>query len=298
MKPTIIIGERYTALLKNNLNRFGLEVLPLPDNPEIAPDLAGHTDLSVFYPGKKEIFLAGYLKNTEFTEELAGKGLHVQYIREKQTPEYPSDVPLNVRLLSGNRVLLNRKTVSKQILQYFEAKKTASESGEFGDKLDGNYTNLGIKDDSYIGGNSKNLRIKDENKIDDNLKNSRFTDDSICKSIEIIDVNQGYSACTTLDCRYGIISSDNGICEAARKHGLKVLQISQGFISLPGYSYGFIGGSAFLLENKMFFTGTLQNHPDRDRILSFLSAGGIEPIYLTNEEIFDIGGAVLISFPP
>lgn len=60
MKQTIIIGERYTALLKNKLNTLGLTVLPLRENPDVSPGLAGHADLSLFCPNGKDIFLAGY----------------------------------------------------------------------------------------------------------------------------------------------------------------------------------------------------------------------------------------------
>ncbi|MDO5444481.1 MAG: hypothetical protein Q4F31_02550 [Eubacteriales bacterium] len=353
MKQKIIIGERYTALLKNKLNELGLTVLALPENPDISPHLAGHTDLSVFYPGDKNIFLAGYLKNTSFQNTLEEAGLHVSFIEEKQSAEYPGDVQLNARILPGignkyNKavknviktiVFLNTNTVSRTILKYLSNKEIKKCSAIQKNKSEIESNNCGVKQGNYkivddlrditkeaLVGKEINTVIYDENnkqsttnirhshdllntqKYDDpiilngeifvaNSECCRFTDD--CREIqpdfELIHVNQGYAACTTLDCGDGIISSDNGICQAAKNHGIDYLKISQGHISLPGYSYGFIGGSVFLHDNKMVFTGSLRNHPDRESIIQFLSDRCIEPFFLTDEDIFDIGGAVLIT---
>jgi hypothetical protein len=113
---------------------------------------------------------------------------------------------------------------------------------------------------------------------------------------KIIHVNQGYTKCSVcvVDER-SIITSDFGIAAAARQNGLDVLTIRQGYIELPGFEFGFIGGSAWKLsEHALAFTGRLDDHPDKDRILDYLTARVIEPVFLTDGPIFDIGSAIPI----
>lgn len=112
----------------------------------------------------------------------------------------------------------------------------------------------------------------------------------------VIPVRQGYSRCAVciVDSE-SIITADRGIAAAASAGGLQVLLIHEGHVRLDGYAYGFIGGASFkLASDKLVFTGKLDLHPDRDGILTFLTERGIEPIYLTQEPIFDIGSAIPI----
>ena len=76
---------------------------------------------------------------------------------------------------------------------------------------------------------------------------------------------------------------------------MDVLRIRPGYIELIGYDYGFIGGAAFLInDHTLAFTGALDRHPDKDRILDFLAQHGVQPVFLTEVPIFDIGGAVAL----
>jgi len=109
-----------------------------------------------------------------------------------------------------------------------------------------------------------------------------------------ISCRQGYTRCAAcvVD-EHALITADRGIAAAAEAVGLDVLLISPGFIRLDGFPYGFIGGAAFkLAENVMAFTGRLDAHPDQRRILACLERRGIQPLYLTEEDIFDIGSAI------
>lgn len=108
--------------------------------------------------------------------------------------------------------------------------------------------------------------------------------------------NQGYTKCLiSVVSENSIICSDKGISSACREKGIEVLEISQGNIELEGFEYGFIGGSSFKLsESKLVFTGLLDSHPDRYRILDFLDAKGIKPVFLTEKCIFDVGSILPI----
>lgn len=112
-----------------------------------------------------------------------------------------------------------------------------------------------------------------------------------------VPVRQGYAKCSVLvvDER-SIITQDAGIARAARKIGLDVMEIMPGYVALDGFEYGFLGGAGFKpVADIMAFTGTLDVHPDRLRILTFLAVRGVNAVYLTELPVFDIGSAIPIT---
>lgn len=169
-----------------------------------------------------------------------------------------------------------------------------------------------IKDEKYISVN--NLTIGQGSKYPNDavlnacivgdyfIHNLAVTDKILLDAVKdagylLINVRQAYTKCSicVVD-NNSIITADAGIYKALENTKLNVLLISQGHIKLDGFDYGFIGGSTFKLSKyELAFTGLLDKHPDKDRILHFLSERGISPVFLTDEEIFDIGSAVLIN---
>lgn len=113
----------------------------------------------------------------------------------------------------------------------------------------------------------------------------------------LVHVNQGYAKCAVCPiAANAAITSDPGLAAAMREKGIEVLQIAPGYIDLPGYDTGFIGGSSFMLApDKLAFTGSLDIHPDRAKILDFLQKHNITPIFLTEKPIFDIGSAIVFE---
>lgn len=112
----------------------------------------------------------------------------------------------------------------------------------------------------------------------------------------LIQVPQGYTKCSVCAVSSdAIITSDDVTAQRASDAGMDVLKIRPGYIALPGYGHGFIGGAAFKTdEQTMAFTGTLDHHPDKPFILAFLAKHGVQAVFLTAEPIFDIGGAVIL----
>lgn len=109
-------------------------------------------------------------------------------------------------------------------------------------------------------------------------------------------VAQGYvrCSCAIVDAR-SIITADRGIADAAGRLGIDVLRITPGYIELPGYSYGFIGGAcAKLSADKMYFSGSLEHHPDCKSILRFLEERAVEPVF-GKGGIFDFGGIIPLT---
>ncbi len=109
-----------------------------------------------------------------------------------------------------------------------------------------------------------------------------------------VNLRQGYPKCSTLLFGNNVITADKGIADTLTQHGLSVLLITPGHISLPGYDYGFIGGASFVYENKIVFFGNIEKHPDYNEIKDFITAAGYELIYDITTTLRDIGGAVIL----
>lgn len=135
------------------------------------------------------------------------------------------------------------------------------------------------------------------------IYNPQTGSDAIVKYITIgngaiqVSSRQGYSRCSVCVVNdNAIITADEGICRSAKAHGIDVLKIRPGYIDLPGFDYGFIGGASFKLsDTKLAFTGGLDKHPDAERIIEFASLHNIDIVYITDNPAFDIGGAVPIT---
>ena len=110
------------------------------------------------------------------------------------------------------------------------------------------------------------------------------------KGIKNVNVRQGYAACSSLSVGRGLITADPSIATAAAEMGIDVLQISEGFIRLDGYSCGFIGGASAVLDNKVFFFGDPLSHPDGEHIEKFIESRGLVSVALSDGELRDFGG--------
>lgn len=116
------------------------------------------------------------------------------------------------------------------------------------------------------------------------------------KKLKAIQVKQGYVNCSVcvVD-QNSIITADRGIAEKCTVGGMDVLLIRPGYFVLDGFNCGFIGGCTFKLSSRLLaFTGHIDMHPDKERIIDFLNLHSVVPVYLTSYPAFDIGGAVSI----
>ena len=113
---------------------------------------------------------------------------------------------------------------------------------------------------------------------------------------ERVNVRQGYAACAVcvLDSNT-IITADQGILKAARDRGIVCHEIRPGGFLLDGFKEGFVGGSMFRCGDTVYCTGTLAQHPDKERITDILRSKSLELCPLTPEPAFDIGGIVMLS---
>ena len=118
---------------------------------------------------------------------------------------------------------------------------------------------------------------------------------SASRGFDRIAISQGYARCSTcIVSENALITADSSIENAARTLGYDVLKIHPGFFRLPGFDYGFIGGSSFLLDGKLYFTGSINYHVDEDSILRFLIRHNTAPVFLNSDRAEDIGTAIVL----
>ncbi len=115
--------------------------------------------------------------------------------------------------------------------------------------------------------------------------------------VPIIHVRQAYARCTVcVVTATAAITADAGLYKALIRHGIETLLIDSGFIDLPGYDYGFIGGASFLLSNNLLaFAGSLDKHPNGREIRNFAFRHQVDTIDLTSDTLADIGTIVPIE---
>lgn len=131
------------------------------------------------------------------------------------------------------------------------------------------------------------------------IHNIKYTDQSLYNNIldkTIINVKQGYTKCSTAVINdYALMTSDIGIANSASKFNLDVLLLPPGDIVLPGFEYGFIGGSCGLInKNTLAFYGNLEKYKFKNKVLNFLNKHNIKPIYLSDSKLIDRGSIITI----
>ncbi len=119
----------------------------------------------------------------------------------------------------------------------------------------------------------------------------RITDPEILKlarekGYSVVNVRQGYAKCSTAVLADGaVITADTGIAKAVRDS----LLIREGYIDLPGFGYGFIGGASGLYNDTLCFCGKIEDHPDYEAIKDFAQKHGTKLCSLGEHKLFDVG---------
>ena len=113
------------------------------------------------------------------------------------------------------------------------------------------------------------------------------------KGLRLVNVRQGYPACTTLRLSdEAVITADDGMERALVAEGIRVYKIEEGGILLPPYEHGFIGGCASVYEGAVYFIGDPSTHPSYSTIKKAIEAEGLRPISLGGGALFDLGGII------
>ncbi len=109
-------------------------------------------------------------------------------------------------------------------------------------------------------------------------------------SVPIIHVNQGYARCTTVPIAdHAVITDDLGIRKVLESNGYKVTYVEPGHVMLPGQPYGFIGGTAGVIGDTLYFNGDISQHPGYDAITLACERHGLGICYIKDKPLVDIG---------
>lgn len=111
---------------------------------------------------------------------------------------------------------------------------------------------------------------------------------------DIINVKQGYTKCSVCPIdENSVITADISIANAAEKHGMDVLLITNDKIVLPGYKNGFFGGCTGLYDkHTLLLNGEIKYLPDCDSIKEFLFKKGISLKEIKKGPVTDIGSII------
>lgn len=108
---------------------------------------------------------------------------------------------------------------------------------------------------------------------------------------EIIDIKQGYSACSTLVLNENsAITGDLGVAKALKNHGIEVALINTSNIILSGYNSGFIGGASGVIGNTIYLFGPCEILKDNEEAISLIKAHNFQVVSILHDQVYDFGG--------
>jgi len=131
------------------------------------------------------------------------------------------------------------------------------------------------------------------------MHNFRYTDSvitSLASDLDLVHLNQGYARCSLIalnNNRY--ITSDEGISRTLQQYGFEVLFVDPAGIQLPGFRNGFIGGTAGIRGEDIYFIGSLGQFHAGEKIRSFLEQDGYKIVELYDGPLFDGGGILFVG---
>lgn len=132
------------------------------------------------------------------------------------------------------------------------------------------------------------------------IHNFKITDPEILKqtaSKKRINIKQGYGRCNLLALGENhFITSDLGIYSTLKKNGISSLYINPKKILLPGFSYGFFGGTCGVYLNTVYVIGKLNYLEQEKAVRDFIHSAGYEVVELYDGPLFD-GGSILFLEP-
>ncbi len=129
-----------------------------------------------------------------------------------------------------------------------------------------------------------------------NPKTAEILPDFYIDNKKIIEVNQGYTGCSTICVTDdAFITDDAGIYKSLKKENIDCLLIEKGNIRLDGYDYGFIGGASVKISNsEILFFGDFSDKSEKGKITEFLSKYNVSALFIENKPLTDIGSAIIL----
>jgi hypothetical protein len=228
----VAISEKATEAIAT-LNKMGIETLKISPDLRLPEPVNSHADLQLLHLTENTIIF----QNEHLCTGESELNFYIRKISQIPGNKYPDDVRLNCAII-GNKIICNKKTIAREILEYAES-----------------------------------------------------------SGLTVINVNQGYTRCSTCVVNENaIITDDISVFSAAQNFFDDALLISKNSIRLDGYDYGFIGGSCGKIDkDKIAFNGAIESHRDYKLIIDFLQRNNTECIELHRNRLTDIGGILPLT---
>jgi hypothetical protein len=117
-----------------------------------------------------------------------------------------------------------------------------------------------------------------------------------CKEKKHIHVNQAYTRCNLISLNEDVfITSDKGIEKTLSNEGLNVEYFDPHEIVLPGFYYGFIGGTMGVVDKEVFIVGSLSSNKQGERLKHLIDNSGYTLHELYDGKWFDAGSIFFIK---
>lgn len=110
------------------------------------------------------------------------------------------------------------------------------------------------------------------------------------EGLEVVNVKQGYAACSSVYTGDTVITADKSIIKSAKEKGVDTFQIPHGGIALEPYDTGFIGGASGYFENTLYVFGDLSCDARFSELCIFLDRNNIKTVPLCDGVVSDFGG--------
>lgn len=121
-----------------------------------------------------------------------------------------------------------------------------------------------------------------------------FTDEIILdnhSTKKLINLPQAYTCCSLSKLGGNkFITSDKGIYKVLKSENFSSLLVNPKSIKLPGYPYGFFGGTNGIFNNDFYLIGSFKYLAGGDEIKSFIGYNDLNVIELCDCELYDGGG--------
>ena len=112
------------------------------------------------------------------------------------------------------------------------------------------------------------------------------------RGVALVNVTQGYAACSLVPVGAGIITSDKGIAEKAKD----CLFFDPKQITLPGYENGLIGGCFCRIGEELSVLCGDPSLCDRgDALTEFFARHGVMLKTVAGQPLFDFGGSIFLE---
>ncbi len=230
-KPNLPAGDVATVAISadavegiEKLTGMGIKILSVHRNCSLPTPVASHTDLQMLHL-KENMFLVS--DEHLFTGELKKK-IIINTISTKLGNKYPADVPLNCKII-GNNIILNKRTTAREVLEF------AENEGLNVINVNQGYSGCSVCviNDSAIITDDKSIFTAAQNFLNDVLLIQKG-------SIRLNGYNYGFiGGCCgkisknklAVNGRIESHSDYNRIIDFTAKHGTKIIELTDGYIT-------------------------------------------------------------------